>query len=155
MDRFAVRADQFREQFIGILSHDLHTPLGAITAGVAPRLCPGQFAGRSSVVTRIRTSAQRMERMTGDLLDVTRARLGGQYRSSDGRPIFNRCARRLGLRAAPTDLRQSYGCRRVATYEASGTATGWQVVRNLIGNAIQHGNGNAHHRSRRTKTTTR
>ena len=35
MDRFAVQTDQFREQFIGVLGHDLRTPLGAITAGAA------------------------------------------------------------------------------------------------------------------------
>ena len=35
MIRFAVQTDQFRDQFVGILSHDLRTPLGAITAGAA------------------------------------------------------------------------------------------------------------------------
>jgi len=35
MDRFAAQTDKFRDQFIGVLSHDLRTPLGAITAGAA------------------------------------------------------------------------------------------------------------------------
>jgi signal transduction histidine kinase len=35
MDRFAVQTDLFREQFIGVLSHDLRTPLAAVTFGAA------------------------------------------------------------------------------------------------------------------------
>jgi signal transduction histidine kinase len=78
MDRFAVLTDQVRDQFIGILSHDLRTPLGAITAGAALLGLPDDNPQRRSwVVTRIMTSAQRMERMVGDLLDVTHVRLGG------------------------------------------------------------------------------
>ena len=34
MNRFAIRTDLFRDQFIGVLSHDLRTPLGAIAAGL-------------------------------------------------------------------------------------------------------------------------
>jgi signal transduction histidine kinase len=35
MDRFAAQTERFRDQFIGVLSHDLRTPLGAVTAGAA------------------------------------------------------------------------------------------------------------------------
>jgi signal transduction histidine kinase len=35
MDRFAVQTDLFRDQFIGVLSHDLRTPLAAVTFGAA------------------------------------------------------------------------------------------------------------------------
>ena len=34
MNRFATQTDLFRDQFIGVLSHDLRTPLGTITAGL-------------------------------------------------------------------------------------------------------------------------
>jgi K+-sensing histidine kinase KdpD len=88
MDRFAVRTDQFRDQFIGVLSHDLRTPLGAITAGATLLAVPEDNPQRRSlVVTRIMNSAQRMERMIADLLDVTRARLGGSMplKATDGR----------------------------------------------------------------------
>ena len=40
MDRFAVQTDLFRDQFIGVLSHDLRTPLGAVTAGLPSWLYP-------------------------------------------------------------------------------------------------------------------
>ena len=35
MTRFTARTDLYRDQFIGILSHDLRNPLGAITTGAA------------------------------------------------------------------------------------------------------------------------
>jgi signal transduction histidine kinase len=143
MDRFAVQTDKFRDQFIGVLSHDLRTPLGAIIAGAALLALPDDNPQRrSSVVTRIMNSAQRMERMVGDLLDVTRARLGGA----------------IPLKRTPVDLQQV--CNEaimeirvrqpdaVVQLEASGDLRGeWdpdrlaQVVSNLVGNAIQHGGG--------------
>ena len=91
MDRFAVQADLFRDQFIGILSHDLRTPLGAISAGAALLAVPEDNPQRRGrVVARIMNSAQRMERMIGDLLDLTRTRLGGS----------------IPLKRRPTDLQQ-------------------------------------------------
>ena len=91
MDRFAVQTDLFRDQFIGVLSHDLRTPLGAVTAGAALLAVPEDNPERRGrVVARIMNSAQRMERMIGDLLDLTRTKLGGS----------------LPLKRRPADLQQ-------------------------------------------------
>ena len=91
MDRFAVQTDLFRDRFIGVLSHDLRTPLAAVIAGAALLAVPEDNPERRArVVTRIMNSAQRMERMIGDLLDLTRARLGGS----------------LPLKRQPADLQQ-------------------------------------------------
>src|SRR6476659_457733 len=71
MDRFALHTDRFRDQFVGVISHDLRTPLGAVMAGAALLAVPEDNPERRGrVVTRILTSAQRMERMIGDLLDL-------------------------------------------------------------------------------------
>ena len=143
MDRFAVQTDLFRDQFIGVLSHDLRTPLGAISAGAALLAVPEDNPPRRSrVVARILNSAQRMERMIGDLLDLTRTRLGGS----------------IPLKRRPADLRQV--CEEAMTevragqpdailrWQGSGDLRGeWdadrlgQVVSNLVANAIQHGGG--------------
>jgi hypothetical protein len=40
MDRFAVQTDQFRDQFIGILSHDLRTPSGPLWRAPPCSPCP-------------------------------------------------------------------------------------------------------------------
>ena len=87
MDRFALHTDRFRDQFVGVISHDLRTPLGAVMAGAALLAVPEDNPERRGrVVTRILTSAQRMERMIGDLLDLTRAKLGGSM-PLDRRPM--------------------------------------------------------------------
>jgi signal transduction histidine kinase len=143
MDRFAVQTDLFRDQFIGVLSHDLRTPLAAITVG-APLLAVPEDnpQRRSRVVAHIINSAQRMERMISDLLDLTRAKLGGS----------------IPLNRRPADLQQM--CEdalieirggqpdAIVRFESRGDLRGeWdadrlaQVVSNLVGNAIQHGGG--------------
>jgi K+-sensing histidine kinase KdpD len=66
MNRFAVQTDLFRDQFIGVLSHDLRTPLGAVTTGAALLAVPKDNPQRRGrVVTPIMISALRMERMIG------------------------------------------------------------------------------------------
>ena len=143
MDRFAVQTDLFRDQFIGVLSHDLRTPLGAVTAGAALLAVPEDNPERRGrVVTRIMNSAQRMERMIGDLLDLTRTRLGGSLplkrRPADLQQVCEEAM--MEIRAGQPDA--------VLQLQVSGDLRGeWdadrlgQVVSNLVGNAIQHGNG--------------
>ena len=139
--RYAAKTDLYRDQFIGILSHDLRSPLSAITAGAA-FLAANDDQRQARVAARILNSAQRMERMIGDLLDLTRTRLGGA----------------IPLKRVPLDLQQL--CDEVLLevqaahpavvvhFGVSGDVTGeWdadrlaQVVSNLVGNAIQHGAG--------------
>jgi signal transduction histidine kinase len=143
MDRFAVQTERFRDQFIGVLSHDLRTPLSAITAGAALLALPEDNSERRGrVAAVILNSAQRMERMIRDLLDLARANLGGSM------PLMRRPANLqqvcdealVEIRAAHPDA--------VLRLEAKGDLRGqWdpdrlaQVVSNLVGNAIQHGRG--------------
>lgn len=72
------QAAEFRERFIGIVSHDLRNPLNAILLSVNALMrsdCVAQHQVKT--VRRIATSAERMGRMIADLLDFTRGRLGG------------------------------------------------------------------------------
>ena len=58
MNRFAIRTDLFRDQFVGVLSHDLRTPLGAITTGTALLAVPEDNPQRRSrVVARTARNA--------------------------------------------------------------------------------------------------
>jgi signal transduction histidine kinase len=143
MDRFTVQTDLFRDQFVGVLSHDLRTPLGAVTVGAALLAVPEDNPERRGrVVTRIMSSAQRMERMIGDLLDLTRARLGGSIplnrRPGDLAQVCQEAMMEIRAGQPEADLR----------FQANGDLRGqWdadrlaQVVSNLLGNAIQHGSG--------------
>jgi signal transduction histidine kinase len=143
MDRFAAETDLFRDKFIGVLSHDLRNPLGAITASAALLAVPEDNPERRGrIVARIMNSAQRMERMIADLLDLTRTRLGGSLplkrRPADLQQVCEEAM--MEIRAGQPDA--------LVRLHVSGDLRGeWdadrleQVVSNLIGNAIQHGNG--------------
>lgn len=143
MDRFAMQTDLFRDQFIGVLSHDLRTPLAAVTAGTALLAVPEDSPQRRTrIVTSILTSAQRMERMVDDVLELTRYRLGGfiapKRRPADLEQVCEEAM--IEIRAgrpeatvrlqASGDLRGEWDTDRLA-----------QVLSNLIGNAIQYGDG--------------
>jgi signal transduction histidine kinase len=126
---------EFREMFIGILGHDLRNPLGSIVTAAALLLRRGRLDDQDAeTVARIIRGSQRMARMITQLLDLTRARLGG------GIPIA----------PTPTDLGEV--CRNVVEeFEAAiqlrveGDLTGtWdkdrlaEVLSNLAGNAIEY-----------------
>jgi signal transduction histidine kinase len=144
VERFTAQADLYRDQFIGILSHDLRTPLGAITAGASLLARSANDDLRQGrIAARILNSAQRMERMIADLLDLTRTRLGGaiplKREPTDLRHVCEEVI--LELRAGHRDA--------VVRFESHGNVTGnWdadrlaQVVSNLVGNAIEHGSHN-------------
>ena len=69
---------QFRERFIGILGHDLRAPLTAVVASASliQRQRDISEVVRASAGL-IGSTAHRMVRMIGDLLDFTQARLAG------------------------------------------------------------------------------
>lgn len=137
----AAKTDLYRDQFIGVLSHDLRSPLSAITAGAALLAASADADQRQArIAARILNSAQRMERMIGDLLDLTRTRLGGKIplkrRLTDLEQVCQEVV--LEIQASHRDA--------IVHFSSSGNVTGeWdadrlaQVVSNLIGNAIQHG----------------
>src|SRR5262249_5691653 len=69
---------QLREQLIGIVGHDLRAPLSAIAMGSAMMLKRCMLSAADAKVTaRIARSADRMSKIISQLLDFTRARLGG------------------------------------------------------------------------------
>ncbi len=126
---------EFREMFIGILGHDLRNPLGSITMAAALLLRRGHLDEQGGeTVARIIRSSQRINRMITQLLDLTRARLGG------GMPI----------EPEPTDVADI--CRDVVeefevTIElvVEGDLTGtWdkdrleEALSNIAGNAVEH-----------------
>jgi PAS domain S-box-containing protein len=65
----------FAETLIGVLGHDLRSPIQAVLLS-AQRLIAGDPSAVKRAVERIRTAAERMARMVADLLDYTRARAG-------------------------------------------------------------------------------
>lgn len=132
---------QFLEMFMGMLGHDLRTPLGAITMS-ADLLRVTRGARLEEATERILSSANRMQRMVEQLLDLTRIRLAGGMPLEPERVDLGAVASRVidELKAAFPDAS--------IELEVSGDVTGeWdsdrllQVVSNLLGNAIQHARG--------------
>jgi two-component system sensor histidine kinase/response regulator len=126
------------ELLIGVLSHDLRAPLSAIVA--ASEILPAEYPGDdriSQIARRIGSSSKRMTRLINQLLDFATARLG-----------------QLPIRPQPTNLAELSETALAEFQERGGALESqvcgdpvgtWdpdrllQVLSNLIGNALQHG----------------
>ncbi|MCO8167251.1 PAS domain-containing sensor histidine kinase [Pseudomonas sp. 21LCFQ02] len=134
-----IRAN-FAEQLVGIVSHDLRNPLTAIKMA-ADLLQRGNFDQRQHrVMGHISHSVDRASRLIGDLLDFTQARVGQGLAVSlqpiDLHAVVARCVE---------DLRLAFPDRRlVHVREGEGLCNAdadrlFQVVSNLVGNAVSYG----------------
>ena len=139
--RYSARRDEVRERFIGILGHDLRNPLSSIvlaSAGIAAVPCThAKHASNASIIQR---SAERMQRMIGDVMDFAQAHLG---EGIPAKPVACDISA-LAIEAAH-ELQLAHPGRDVRV-ETSGDLRGYwdrdrviQALSNLIGNAIQHG----------------
>ena len=130
---------RLNEMFAAALGHDLRNPLSAIMTGAALLISRGDDK-TMAIGNRILSSGSRMARMIEQLLDLSRARLGG------------------GIAVTPADMRlkdvaekvvaehQASSPGRELRLETTGLLEGaWdeprlaQVLSNLIGNALEHG----------------
>jgi len=131
----------FRDRIMGVLSHDLRNPLSVISTAAQLLLREGDLGERQvRTVGRIASSADRIERMIRDLLDYTRARLGG------GIPIQPRPVNLFHLCEQVIESMEVVHPELQLRFAAEGNCRGeWdpdrvhQVISNLIGNAIVHG----------------
>jgi PAS domain S-box-containing protein len=74
----ASRAEYLREQLLGVVSHDLRTPLNTVVLGISSLQHEGKLEERQNrQLTIMSHAARRMEKMIHELLDFTRARLAG------------------------------------------------------------------------------
>lgn len=75
-----IRTEEMRSALLSAVSHDLRTPLGAITgAGTALRDDRGQLSAeqRAELCDAICTEAERMEKLIGNILDMVQLESGG------------------------------------------------------------------------------
>ena len=131
---------QMIEMFNAVLGHDLRNPLNAIltSAYVLQRRLADEIA--QDTARRILSSGRRMSRMIEDVLDVSRARLSG------GIPLRPEPTELLGLVQRVVREHQTACPDRPIELTHEGDLQGqWdadrlaQVVSNLVGNALQHG----------------
>lgn len=130
-----------RTVFLGILGHDLRTPLGAILLGAdILRRSENGSQRETRIATQIYTSVQRASQIVGDLLDLTRCQMG------PGIPV-----KRVAVDLAPICKRiveeiQAFHPHAKVVFAARTRASGMfdgprmeQVFSNIISNAVQHG----------------
>lgn len=132
-----------RNIFLGILGHDLRTPLGAIQlASEVLMLAPELGAKPTMIASRIYTSVKRANKIVADLLDFTRSQSG------TGIPVRRMDANLAAVCERMVEEVRAYNPERDIVYETSGILIGQfdearmeQVFSNLISNAVQHGSG--------------
>jgi two-component system sensor histidine kinase KdpD len=76
--RLAVEAERLRSTLLASVSHDLRTPLSAITGAASSLLDPGTLdaLGERELKEAIRDEAERLNRLVTNLLDMTRLESG-------------------------------------------------------------------------------
>ncbi len=131
---------ELRGQLIGIVSHDLRNPLNAILLSAQALMRTEELSDRQArSVARILTSSERAIRLTRDLLDFTRARLGGGIRLQRSSLDFHKAVRHVAeeVQIANPERRIEFRC----TGSGQGVWDGdrlAQVVTNLANNAITY-----------------
>jgi PAS domain S-box-containing protein len=142
-----IEADHLRDTFIGILSHELRTPVTAIYGGSQVLLGRGERldpAVSRELITDIAAEAERLHRLIENLLVLARVERGEE--PIGGEPV-------LLQRVLPTILereRATWPGNHITADVAPGLPTvrghdGYvsQVIRNLLSNAVKYGGANA------------
>jgi signal transduction histidine kinase len=141
---FTDRLDRSRQMFLAILGHDLRNPLNSIALSsqllATIRLDPEP----AEIVGQISTSAGAMGKMIADLLDFARSALTGTIPISTAPMDLGSLSREV-----VAELRAAYPGATVLLTSDGDLHGSWdphrlrQVVSNLLGNALQHGDGTA------------
>ncbi|UQS17216.1 HAMP domain-containing sensor histidine kinase [Pseudomonas sp. HS6] len=134
--------EQTRKTVLGVLGHDLRTPLSAVALG-ADLLSQSEEPGtrKHRIIAQITTSAKSANLMVSDLLDLARCNLG------TGIPVLPETTDLTALcKAVVDELAVAHPNAQIifpdneavtGQYDPSRMA---QVFTNLIGNAVRHGN---------------
>lgn len=145
LTRYARDVQYAKDLFLGVLSHDLRNPLGAIMMSATVMMTTeGPDWPQQKTAARILNAGTRMDGLIGDLVDFTRHRLGA------GIPIVRTEIDIETVCRQTVDEIIAFhpGC--VVNFKASGDLHGsWdsgriaQAVSNLCGNAFQYGSEHA------------
>jgi signal transduction histidine kinase len=140
----AEASDAFKQMFLGILGHDLRNPLSTILTTARMMTMRELPPDEAKKLRRIVSSGDRMRRMVDQILDVTRAKLAA------GIPVKPERGQDLvALVSRIVDEMRAGHPGRAIELEASGAVEACvdpdrfeQVVCNLLGNAVAHGDAN-------------
>ncbi len=136
--------EELRERFIGILAHDLRTPLTCVTLASEMLMDDDATAQHKQLLRHVIDASDRMQRMVQDVLSWTRENLG------NGFPTTLRSENFGAILVQVVDEARIVHPDAQITYETQGDLHGQfdrdrvhQALTNLVRNAIEHGTGAA------------
>lgn len=136
----AEEAQSLRERLLDIVGHDLRTPLSAITACASLLERRGLASGEVGIVKRIESSATRMSRLIGQVLDFARIRQGKSLpldlQPANLHDICLGVVEELRLGNPDREIGLEVRGNGEAICDADRVA---EALSNLVGNAVQHG----------------
>lgn len=133
---------EFERRMLGIVGHDLRSPLSAVKMGVHRLLKEGPLQNEQRrVLERISRSTLRMEQLTALFMDVTRARIGGGIPLSPSRTDL-----REVIQNVLEEMQTAHPDRAVTLSTDDGDGVGFwdparlhQIFINLLTNAVRYG----------------
>jgi signal transduction histidine kinase len=135
------RTSELREQFIGVLGHDLRNPLASIDAGMRVLLRNRDTRKAPEIILAVQKAVLRMAGLVDNLMDFAKGRLGGGLTiERDAKqpltPVLEQVVAELksvwpDIRIETSiDIEEPINCDRVKM---------GQLFSNLLGNAVAHG----------------
>ncbi|NMO18304.1 PAS domain-containing protein [Pyxidicoccus fallax] len=135
----ARRHAEFQEQLMGIVSHDIRSPLGAIMNWSRVLSASGTAEEAQQTSKRIATAAVRIERLTRLLLDFTRTRLVGgvaiEPRGMDLKDLALKVAHEFGVAFPQRTVEVEHKGNTQGTWDPDRLG---QVASNLVENALKY-----------------
>jgi len=137
---FAGQLDRSRELFMGVLGHDLRTPLQVIQMSTHKLLQSSDNTQQQELATYVRDAANQMSEMLTDLLDTVRTQLGGslplQFQDADIAAICKEAVGHFKVLHPERQLRCNMPAELRGRWDAGRVR---QLLNNLLRNALQHG----------------
>lgn len=140
ISRYTKKINHSRNIFLGILGHDLRNPIGAASMSAQLMLAKGTLDPKMRILSaQIIDSAARASIIINDLLDLTRAGLGGGLTAVTAPMDMGFLAQRL-----IDEMRMVHSGRDISLDMTGDMKGEWdearlgQVFSNLIGNAVQY-----------------
>lgn len=141
VETFTKKADYSRDLLLGILGHDIRSPLGAITMATHLLARVGTLNEKQSLLaTQIETSADRITNIVSDLLDLTRAKIGTgltvHRKPMELRDLAEQVLAEIRLQHTDSIIELQVTGKTDGIWD--NTRLG-QVISNLLANAVQYG----------------
>ncbi len=133
-----------REEVVGVVAHDLRNPLNTVLGAATLLEENGHDAEQTrEVLGMIRRAVERMNRLIGDLLDVTRLEAGRLVLEQEPvavRDLLDQTAESWQATAAEHELKLEVGSAPESLGVFADRIRVLQVLDNLVGNAVKFSN---------------